>query len=76
MNSIIIRFYIVKENIFVDVKFDKRLSFIENVYLLKDLFKINIKEYHIYDNENKAFLKVDCPIKDYNYPYFKKLFLV
>lgn len=76
MNSIIIRFYIVKENTFIDVKLDRRLSLIENFDLLKELAKINIKEFRIYDSENKAFIKLDCPIKNYHFHYFKKLHIL
>lgn len=73
MNSIVIRFNNIKEASFFEVTFDKRLSFIDNFKLLKEIHPINISNLYIYDRDKKAFLLKDVPLKEFNFPHFIEL---
>lgn len=75
MNEIVIRFIVLKKDDYFDVKFDTRLSFIDNFILLRDLYPIDVKQYHIYDLENQAFLSLNKPIYEYNFAYYTRLYL-
>lgn len=75
MNSIVIRLYILDKHEYIDVKFDKRLSFLDNFKMLEELYPINIDKYHIYDDNNKGFYPLDKPIKYFDLAYYTSLLL-
>lgn len=75
MNSVVIRFYIIEKREYIDVKFDKRLSFKENFCMLEELYPINIDKYRIYDENNKGFYPLDKPIKCFDLAYYTSLLL-
>lgn len=75
MNKIILRFYILKNDDFFEVLFDKRLSFNENFNLLKEIYDFPFFTY-IFDKTNNIALKKDIPIKDFDFNNFMTLYLV
>ena len=74
MNSIILRFKIVIYNEVVEVVFDKRLSFIANFKLLRDIYDIgNIEDKFIYDESKNIALRKDVSLSNYNFYNFLTL---
>lgn len=77
MNKIVMRLNILKENKQIEVIFDERLSFIDNLILLKEIYHLtNIEDIHIWDNDNRMFLKRDVPLTDFHFPQFIRLYLL
>ena len=77
MNKIVMRLNILKENKQIEVIFDERLSFIDNLILLKEIYYLtNIEDIHIWDNDNRMFLKRDVPLTDFHFPQFIRLYLL
>ena len=71
------RLNILKENKQIEVIFDERLSFIDNLILLKEIYYLtNIEDIHIWDNDNRMFLKRDVPLTDFHFPQFIRLYLL
>ena len=63
MFKIPIRFVSVKNNEIFEVNLDKRLSFDDNFKLLKELIKIDYKNFYIFDPIRKIFLRKDISLK-------------
>lgn len=75
MNKIILVLYIVKYHKQIEVIFDNRLSFIENLSLLNELYNLeNINNIYLLDS-SYVFLKKEIPIKDYEFKNFDKIYI-
>lgn len=75
MHKIYVSFKIVKNGNYLDVVFDKRLSFKENFTELMSLyeFDIDIDDLKIYDPHKRMMLDSSKPLNDYyltSYRYF------
>lgn len=67
MNKIYLRLIFVKDNRVIETIFDKRLSFKDNLRLLKALIpEIDIENFHIFDKNINIFLDINEPIKSFN----------
>lgn len=75
MNKIILVLYIVKYHKQIEVIFDNRLSFIENLSLLSELcdFKDASNTYLL--NDQNVFIKKNIPIREYNFKQFEKIYM-
>lgn len=75
MNKLILVLYVMKTRKQIEVIFDDRLSFVENFYLLDELYNLNdLKNIYILD-DNNIFLKKDIPIKEYEFKQFEKVYI-
>lgn len=71
MNSIILRFKLIRNNEVFEVIFDKRLSFIANFKLLKDIYDVgDIEDKFIYDESKNMALRKDVSLSNYNFYNF------
>lgn len=67
MNKIILRFNVIKSGQVFEVIFDKRLSFIDNFKLLKELNSFELeKDMYIYDLDRVQVLRKDVPLSEFN----------
>ena len=76
MNKILLVIYILKLGKQIEVIFDERLSFNDNLMLLNELYCVgNIDAIKIFDGIN-AFYKKDVPIKNFEFKQFEKIYLL
>lgn len=75
MHKIILRFYIVKDKSVLETIFDTRLSFLENIDLLKEIYNFDLIEFYIIDPYRMIALKKDIPIKEFNFKNFMTLYI-
>lgn len=75
MFKIPIRFVSVKNNEIFEVNLDKRLSFDDNFKLLKELIKIDYKNFYIFDPIRKIFLRKDIPLLKFEIETFRMFYL-
>lgn len=76
MNKIVLVLYVMKTRKHVEVVFDDRLCFIDNLFLLNDLYSVgNFKTIRIL-NSHHIFLKRDVPIKEFGFRQFEKLYIL
>ena len=76
MDKIILRFNVIKSGQVFEVIFDKRLSFIENFKLLKEINSFELKEdVYIYDLDKMQALKKDIPLYEFNFQSNLTLYL-
>ena len=73
MHEVLIRFKIVKDNKYLEVAFDSRLSFKENLKILSELINENYEHMKVYDAIKKIFLDMDIAISEFNINYFISL---
>lgn len=73
MHEVLIRFKIVKDNKYLEVAFDSRLSFKENLKILSELTNENYEHMKVYDAIKKIFLDMDIAISEFNINYFISL---
>ena len=67
MNKIILRINVIKSGQVFEVIFDKRLSFIDNFKLLKELNSFELeKDMYIYDLDRVQVLRKDVPLSEFN----------
>lgn len=71
----VIRLYVIKDHNFFEVCFDSRLSFNDNLRLLKDIYKLDTTNVHIYDEYANRFVAMDIPIDKFNFNDYVKLTL-
>ena len=72
MDSVYIRFKIVKEKRSIEVKFDSRLSFTENFRLMNYQ---NLDKLRVYDPNRKIFLDRNVPIGEMHISGFMTFYL-
>lgn len=70
MNSVILRFKIVKSNEVLEVIFDTRLSFINNFRLFKSIVNLDIEDKYIFDESRNIALRKDVPLSNFNFYNF------
>ena len=76
MDKIILRFNVIKSGQVFEVIFDKRLSFIENFKLLKEINSFELKEdVYIYGLDKMQALKKDIPLYEFNFQSNLTLYL-
>lgn len=76
MNKIVLVLYIMKTHKQIEVIFDERLSFIDNLFLLNDLYSMgDLKTIRILDSHH-IFLKRDVAIKEFGFKQFEKLYIL
>lgn len=76
MNKIILRFYVVYKKEVFETIFDLRLSFLENMRLLKELYPLNKdKDMYIVDPYKMMALKKDVPLSLFNFKNFMTLYI-
>ena len=76
MDKIILRFNVIKSGQVFEVIFDKRLSFIENFKLLKEINSFELeKDMYIYDLDRIQALKKDIPLNEFNFQSNMTLYL-
>ena len=76
MDKIILRFNVIKSGQVFEVIFDKRLSFIENFKLLKEINSFELeKDMYIYDLDRMQALKKDIPLNEFNFQSNMTLYL-
>ena len=66
MSKIQLTIKLIKEESVLDVIFDEKLSFKQNLDLLKDIKEIETVNKYFYDPFRHLFLKDDIPIKHFN----------
>lgn len=76
MNNVYLRLIVLKSNKVVEVMFDSRLSFIENMKMYKEIEDLNADQFEIYDDEKQIFLNIDVPLSEMKIERFTKLFLL
>ena len=64
MYDVYIRFKYVKYDKSFEVVFDSRLSFKQNLYLLKNIYKVD--NFIVFDPVKMIFLKTDVPLSSFN----------
>lgn len=74
MNKVLLRFYILAIDDFVELELDNRISFKDNFNLLKNIYEI--KYQYIVDLASNIALKDDVPLKNYNFPYLTRLLIL
>ena len=67
MNQVLIRFRKIKENEVMEVCFDERLSFKENLTLLKQINNEDHLKGRIYDPIKRVFLNRDVAISEFGF---------
>lgn len=76
MNKVILRFYIVSIKKTIEVIFDTRLSFLDNIRLLNNIYSLNRNEdIYIVDPFRMMALKKDVPINEFNFKNFMTLYI-
>ena len=65
MKQIMIRFKIIKNDECIEVKFDDRLSFKDNLKLLENIYKRNLTDLNVYDQNKGIFLDMNIPINNF-----------
>ena len=76
MDKIILRFNVIRSGQVFEVIFDKRLSFIENFKLLKEINSFELKkDMYIYDIDKVEALKKDVPLSEFNFQSNMTLYL-
>lgn len=73
MYEVLIRFKIVKDDRYIEVCFDSRLSFKDNLKILSEIINDDLSNMEIYDPIKKMFLDKEIPIGDFNISYFISL---
>lgn len=73
MYEVMIRFKIVRNNEYLEVCLDSRLSFKDNLKILSELIDMDLKDMNIYDPIKKMFLDKETPIAEFNINYFISL---
>ena len=66
MNDVMIRLKNIKNSQIMELIFDKRLSFKENMKLLNMIKEEKIESFLIYDNKKRIFLDLDIPLERFN----------
>ena len=66
MNDVMIRLKNIKNSQIMELVFDKRLSFKENMKLLNMIKEEKIESFLIYDNKKRIFLDLDIPLERFN----------
>lgn len=76
MNKIILRFYVVCKKEVFETIFDLRLSFLENIKLLKEVYSLDKdKDMYIVDPYKMIALKKNIPISKFNFKNFMTLYI-
>lgn len=70
MYEVLIRFKIVKDDRYIEVSFDSRLSFKDNLKILSEMLNDDLNNMKVYDPIKKLFLDIDIPIGEFNISYF------
>ena len=70
MYRIPIRFRIVKTGEILEVYFDVRLSFRENMEMLNRIREEKITDFRVYDPHKKIFLDRNIPLKEFHIERF------
>lgn len=73
MNKVILRFYIFAQKDVFEAVLDNRLSFAENFKMLSEILDRKFTVNKVVDEERKIALKMDVPIKEFNFPNFMRL---
>ena len=73
MYEVLIRFKIVKDNRYIEVSFDSRLSFKDNLNILSELLNEDLNNTKVYDPIKKLFLDMNTAIGEFNINYFISL---
>ena len=73
MYEVLIRFKIVKDDRYIEVSFDSRLSFKDNLKILSEMLNDDLNNMKVYDPIKKLFLDIDIPIGEFNISYFISL---
>ena len=76
MNDTYLRFILLKENRVIEVSFDKRLSFRENLNIYKDYDRTDVDNLNVYDDERGIFLNMDISISEMKIERFTKFYLL
>ncbi len=71
MHRILIRFRIVCTGEILEVSFDERLSFFQNMGLLNRILDPKIPDFRIYDPYKKIFLDRNIPLKEFRIETFR-----
>ena len=66
MNDVMIRLKNIKNSQIMELVFDKRLSFRENIKLLNLIREEKIESFLIYDSKKRIFLDLDAPLERFN----------
>ena len=75
MHRIPIRFRIVLTGEVLEVCFDERLSFLQNMEFLNRISEKKIPDFRVYDPYKKIFLDRNIPLKEFHIETFR-LFLL
>jgi hypothetical protein len=67
MKKVLIRFRKIKDNEVLEVCFDERLSFTDNLKLLREINGEDHQRAMIYDPIKRVFLKRNVPLKCFNF---------
>ena len=59
----------------MEVSFDERLSFRENLEILSEICEENVSAAQIYDPIKRIFLNRDIPLSTFSFQYFVFLYL-
>lgn len=76
MNNVYLRLIVLKNNKVVEVMFDSRLSFKENMEMYKEIEDLSGRQFEIYDDEKQLFLDLDVPLSEMKIERFTKLYLL
>lgn len=75
MHQIMIRFKDIRNDRILELALDMRLSFKENMEMLKDFITYNCDELRIYDPQRKIFLDRNVPLEYYSFQSFMTFYL-
>lgn len=67
MNQVLIRFRKIRENELMEVRFDERLSFHDNLRLLKEINNEDHLNARIYDPIKRIFLDRNVPLSSFGF---------
>ena len=73
MYEVLIRFKIVKKNRYLEVSFDSRLSFKDNLKILSELVDVDLSDMYVYDPVKRIFLDREIPVSEFDISYFISL---
>ncbi|MDO4197720.1 MAG: hypothetical protein Q4D13_01860 [Erysipelotrichaceae bacterium] len=76
MNSVNLRFYVLKNDQVYEVSFDTRISFKDNMGMLKVMEDIVNEDMKVYDNTKGIFLRMDVPLKEMEIECFTSFYLL
>ena len=75
MYKLLVRFLLVHNNQVIEVYLDKRLSFNENLKIIKDLIELDKDEFYIYDPIRKIFLDRNISLSSFKIETFRMFYL-